>query len=87
MNFLDQQYDEEGKPLGPEKYKEIVRDRYYIAKYGNISYQDTGNMTHIERDYVKSFIEEDLKRQKEYIDKNLTPKTQNNSKGGKIKRS
>ena len=85
MNFLDQQYDENGRPLGPERYKEIVKDRYYIAKHGNISYQDTGRMTPTERDYIRNFIEEDLRRQKEYIDKNLPSKHLNGN--GTIKRS
>lgn len=83
LNFLDQQYDEEGKPLGPERYKEIVKERYYIAKHGNISYADTGKMTPTERDYIREFIEEDLKRQRDYIEKNLPSK---NTSGGRIKR-
>lgn len=83
LNFLDQQYDSNGKPLGPERYKEIVKERYYIAKHGNISYADTGKMTPVERDYIREFIEDDLKRQKEYIDKNMPAKK---SSGGKIKR-
>ena len=85
LNFLDQQYDENGNPRGPERYKEIVKERYYIAKHGNISYEDTGKMTPVERDYITEFIEADLKRQKEYIEKNIP-----NSKpasGSSVKRS
>ena len=83
---MDQQYDEEGRPLGPERYKEIVKERYYIAKHGNISYFDTGKMTPVERDYIIEFIEEDLKRQKDFVEKNL-PSHNTNMSGSKVKRS
>ena len=83
MNFLDQQYDDKGKPLGPEKYKEIVKERYFIAKHSHISYDDTGKMTPRERDYIQEFIVDDLKRQQDYV-KNMTQEMR--TKGGKIKR-
>lgn len=53
----------EGKPFAKERFKQIVKERYIISKNSNISYQDTGTMTPIEREYVLQFIQEDLKRQ------------------------
>lgn len=83
MSFLDQQYDEKGKPLGPEKYKEIVKERYFIAKHSHISYDDTGKMTPRERDYIQEFIVDDLKKQSDYV-KSITQEMQQNK--GKVKR-
>ena len=84
MNFLDQLYDEEGNPLGPARYKEIVQERYFITKNTHISYEDTGKMTPKEREYIQQFIIDDLKRQKDYV-RNMTQEIR--LKGGNVKRS
>ena len=68
MNFLDQQQTEDGQPYGPVRYKEIVEERFYIAKHGRISYADTGKMTPTERDFIKQFILDDAKHTQEMID-------------------
>ena len=60
MNFLDPQLTEDGKNYGPVRYKHIVKERYYIAKNSHISYEDTGKMTPLERDYIKQFDESTL---------------------------
>ena len=69
MNFLDPQLTEDGKPYGPARYKNIVKERYYIAKNGHISYEATGKMTPLEREYIKQFIVDDAKAFQEQIDK------------------
>ncbi len=69
MNFLDPQLTEEGEPYGPAKYKEIVRERFFISKHSNISYSDTGKMSPTEREYIKGFIRDELKEQQKIIDK------------------
>jgi len=61
----------EGKPYGPERYKEIVKERYYIAKQGNISYADTAKMTPQERDLIMKYIIEDLQNQQNIINQQL----------------
>ena len=68
LSFLDPQLTKQGKPYGPERYKEIVKERFIITKNVNTSYDDTGKMTPLERRYVLDFIEEDLKRTKEILD-------------------
>lgn len=60
-----------GKPYGPERYKTIVKEKYYISKNINTSYKDIGDITPTEREYLLQFIEDDLKRTKETIDKQI----------------
>lgn len=69
MSFLDQQFDEKGNPLGPIRYKNIVRERFDITKHTHISYNDTGKMTPLEREYILQFIIEDKTKQKEDLEK------------------
>lgn len=67
MNFLDQQWTDDGQPYGPVRYKEIVQERYYLVKHGNFSYADTGKMTPTERDYVRDFLLAEAKKQQELM--------------------
>ena len=69
MNSLDPQTTSDGKPYGPLRYKEIVRERWIITKQCNMGYVDTAAMTPTERNYVLEFIAEDIKRTNEAIEK------------------
>lgn len=60
---------EDGKPYGPSRYKEIARERYLISKHTNTSYDDTSNITPLERGYLLEFLVEDMQRQKDMYDK------------------
>ena len=66
---MDPQLTEEGRPYGPKRYRDIARERYYISKYCNTSYEDVGDMSPLERRYLLEFITEELQKQKEIIDK------------------
>lgn len=70
MSFLDPQLTKDGKPWGPERYKAIVKERYFISKSINTSYSDTGNMSPTERELILKYIDEDNKRTKEMLEKN-----------------
>ena len=70
-NFLDPQLTEDGQPYGPFRYKQIVNERYLIAKHGNISYADTSNITPLERQYILEFITDELQRQHELYQKRM----------------
>ena len=59
----------DGQPYGPIKYKEIVKERWLIAKNSNIPYSDTENMTPTERYYILEFIAEEVKKTNEAIEK------------------
>ena len=54
-------------PFGMVRYGEIVKERYYLAKHGNIPYVDSGKMTPQERDLVLKYIIEDLQTQQNLI--------------------
>jgi len=68
-SFLDPQLNSEGKPFGPTKYKELTRERYLISKHSNTSYSEVGDVSPLERSYILEFIADELKKQKELIDK------------------
>jgi len=63
-----------GEPYGPHRYREIVKERYYIAKQGNISYIETGKMTPMERELILEYILEDLQMQQNIINRQMTKK-------------
>lgn len=58
----------DGKPYGPVRFKEIVKERYLISKNINTSYNDTGQITPLERRYIIEFMYEEVKKQKELIE-------------------
>lgn len=65
---MDPQLTKEGKPYGPHRFKELVRERYLISKNINTSYNDIGRITPKEREYIIQFIADEIKRSKELID-------------------
>lgn len=77
MNFLDPQLTNDGKPYGPFRYKEIVKERWFISKNINTSYNDLGKITPRERDYLLEFIVDEQKRTEEYIKKQRQTMTNN----------
>lgn len=60
---------EDGKPYGPHRYKDIVKERYIISKHTHTSYGDTETITPLERSYILEFITDDLERQHEMYEK------------------
>lgn len=62
-------FDKDGKPYGPIRYKEIVKERYIISKNLNTSYTDIGKITPRERSYLIEFIADEIKRSKELAEK------------------
>lgn len=58
----------DGKPYGPIRYKEIVRERYLISKNMNTSYNEIGKITPVERDYLIEFISDEIKRSNEIVE-------------------
>lgn len=64
-NFLDPQFNSDGTPYAPKRFKDLVLERYYITKNSHISYEDTGKMTYQERKLIIGFIKEQLAAQEE----------------------
>lgn len=69
QNFLDPQLTDDGKPYGPYRYKQIVKECYLISKNSNTSYTDVLKITPLERNYILEFIIEGEKRNQEVIEK------------------
>lgn len=69
MNFFVPLWTSNGKYVAPELYEDIVRQRYSIVKFGQFTYQDTENMSPLERKYILKFIEEDLQNKADILDK------------------
>ena len=67
LSFFDPPWTSDGKPYGPERYRDIVKERYIISKHTNTSYVDTANITPLERSYLIEFITEDLKTKRDII--------------------
>lgn len=57
-----------GKPYGPHRFKEIVKERYLISKNMNTSYNEIGKITPLERDYLIEFISDEIKRSNEIVE-------------------
>ena len=62
---MDPQLTKDGKPYGPQRYEEIVRERYIISKTINTSYNDLGKITPTERKYIVTYIIEEAKLEQE----------------------
>lgn len=69
LNFLDPQLTKDGKPYGPQRYKQIVKECYYITKNTNTSYSDILKMHPSEREFMLEFITDEMKRMQEQMDK------------------
>lgn len=66
-NFFDPRLTSDGKPYGPQRYKQIVKERYLISKHTHIGYEETLHITPTERAYLLQFIIDDLKFEQEKI--------------------
>lgn len=69
VNFLDPLKTSDGKPYGPWKFKELVKECYIISKVLNTSYKDALNITYLERVHLLNLIIEENERQKKELDK------------------
>lgn len=69
QNFLDPQLTSDGKPFGPYRYKQIVKECYLISKNSNTSYTDVMKITPQERNYILEFIEGEARRNQELMEK------------------
>ena len=59
----------DGKLYGPQRFKDIVKERYIISSCCNTSYLDIGNITPLEREYLLSFIYDEQQKKLEYAQK------------------
>ena len=57
-----------GKPFGPIRYKELVKENYLIAKNTHITYDEVLRMTPLERGYILEFLVDEAKRKEQEIE-------------------
>ena len=55
----------DGRPYAPQRIAEIVEERYLISKHIHTSYNDIGDITPLEREYLLKYIKRDLDQQNE----------------------
>jgi hypothetical protein len=59
-SFLDPQTSKDGKPYGPARFKEIVKECWFISDQISTSYTDVLDMSVQERIYLGECIQEKL---------------------------
>lgn len=75
-SFLGPLSTKDGKPIGPKRYKELVKEAYLISKHIHTSYYDILKMTPVEREYILEFIADEIAKSKEYIERRQKNKKQ-----------
>lgn len=60
----------DGKPYGPIRYQQIVKECYIVSKNSNTSYNDVLQMTPTEREAILSYISEEFKKTQDMIEQN-----------------
>lgn len=68
LNFLDPLLTSNAAQYCSERYKELARGRYLISKHCNTSYNDAGDISPLERDYIIGFITEELEKQQKALE-------------------
>lgn len=63
VSFLDPLLTSDGKPYGPHRFYEIVKERYLISKHCNTSYKDLDNVSPTERTYLLELIYDELQKE------------------------
>ena len=64
---MDPQLTSDGKPYGPIRYRQLVHERYLLAKKAHISYEESGKLTPTERNIIFNIMNEERKREEEEL--------------------
>lgn len=68
-NFLDPQQSNDGGAYGPKRYKEIVKECWYISDNLHTSYTDVLDLSFLERAYLIECINKKNEDTRKEIDK------------------
>lgn len=68
---MDPQLTIDGRPYAPQRLSEIIEERYQISKRIHTSYNEVGEITPLERDYLLRFIKQDIEHDNEVTRKLL----------------
>lgn len=67
-NFLDPPTCKDGRPYGPERYKEIVQECWYISDHLHTSYTDILDISVMERRFLIDNIKYKIDETKKAVD-------------------
>jgi hypothetical protein len=67
-SFLDPQLSKDGTPYGPKRYKEIVKECWYVSDNLHTSYTDVLDLSYQERVYLIECINEKQEATKKAFD-------------------
>ena len=81
-SFLDPQTSKDGTPYGPKRFKEIIKECWYISDNLNTSYSDVLDLSFQERFYLIELINEKQEKTREAVEARL----EENKKNAKNKR-
>lgn len=77
---MDPPKTKDGRDYGPIRFKEIVKERYLIAKNCHTSYLDVGKITPVERRYLIEFITDEARKTKEFLEQEELKRKSKSSK-------
>jgi hypothetical protein len=67
-SFLDPQISKDGTPYGPKRFKEIVKECWFLSDQMNTSYSDVLDLSVQERFYISECIKEKHETQKKALE-------------------
>lgn len=67
-SFLDPLTSSDGQPYGPKRFKEIVKECWYISDQTHTSYTDVLDLSYQERVYLLEYINEKNENSKKAIE-------------------
>lgn len=68
QSFLDPQTSNDGSPYGPKRFKEIVKECWFVSDNLNTSYTDVLDLSFQERFYLIELIHEKQDATKRFIE-------------------
>lgn len=74
-SFLDPQTSSDGTPYGPKRFKELVRECWYISDQTHTSYADVLDLSVAERIYLIRFINEKIENTNRALEENNKKRT------------
>ena len=68
QSSIPPQLTDDGKPYGPTRYKELMREAYCIIKNTNVTYNDVLGMSPTERRMILSFLVDEAQKSKKALE-------------------
>lgn len=69
VSFLNPLKTDDGKPYGPIRYEQIVKEAYVICKSCYCSYQDVLDMSVVEKNILLKLIQAEIEKAQERNEK------------------